>query len=57
MAILSHQHPDHWAGAPALPGFATVPAIGDGRRPEATGGDWPKPRNVLDGPNVAPEPK
>lgn len=55
-AILSHEHPDHWAGAAALPNvsFATLPAIRDSMRREATGGDWPEPTNVLNGPDVAP---
>ncbi|MEM9317966.1 MAG: MBL fold metallo-hydrolase [Pseudomonadota bacterium] len=56
MAILSHEHPDHWGGASFIEGvsFATLPEIREGMRAEATGGDWPEPTNVLEGPDVTP---
>ncbi len=55
-AILSHEHPDHWGGAAAMEGvtFATLPEVREGMRAEATGGDWPEPVNVLNGPDIAP---
>ncbi|MEM8852232.1 MAG: MBL fold metallo-hydrolase, partial [Pseudomonadota bacterium] len=51
MAVLSHEHPDHWGGASAMDGvtFSTLPGVRDGMRAEATGGDWPEPTNVLNG--------
>ena len=55
MAVLSHEHPDHWGGAAALDGvrFATLPQVREGMRAEATGGNWPEPKNVLSGPDLA----
>lgn len=55
LALLSHEHPDHWGGAATLGlPFATLPQVRDGMRGEATGGDWPTPTNVLDGADVTP---
>lgn len=55
-AVLSHEHPDHWAGASFIEGvtFATLPEIREGLRAEATGGSWPEPTNVLTGPDLTP---
>lgn len=55
-AILSHEHPDHWGGAIAVAGvsYDTLPAIREGMRAEATGGNWPEPTNVLSGGDLAP---
>ena len=56
MATLSHEHTDHWGGASFIVGvtFSTLPQIRDGMRAKATGGDWPEPTNVLNGPDVTP---
>jgi glyoxylase-like metal-dependent hydrolase (beta-lactamase superfamily II) len=56
MAVLSHEHPDHWGGASFIEGvtFSTLPQVRDGMRAEATGGNWPQPTNVLNGPDVTP---
>ena len=55
-AVLSHEHPDHWGGASSIEGitFATLPEIREGMRSEATGGNWPEPVNVLNGPDITP---
>ena len=54
MAVISHEHPDHWGGASFIEGveYATLPEIREGLRGEATGGNWPEPTNVLNGPDV-----
>ncbi|MDD9921066.1 MAG: MBL fold metallo-hydrolase [Boseongicola sp.] len=56
MAVLSHEHPDHWGGASFIEGvtFSTLPEVREGMRAEATGGQWPEPTNVLNGPDVVP---
>ncbi len=56
MAVISHEHPDHWGGASFFEGvtFSTLPEIREGLRAEATGGDWPEPTNVLNGNDVTP---
>lgn len=53
-AILSHAHPDHWGGAAALEevSFATLPQIRDTVAAEAASGNFPKPTNVLQGPDI-----
>ena len=53
-AIVSHEHPDHWGGASFIEGvtFQTLPEIREGLRDEATGGQWPEPTNVLNGPDI-----
>lgn len=55
MAILSHEHPDHWGGAAFVEGasFSTLPQIRDAVATEAAGGDFPEPTNVLNGPDIA----
>lgn len=55
-AVISHEHPDHWAGASFIEGvtFATLPEVREGLREEATGGNWPEPTNVLTGPDLVP---
>jgi glyoxylase-like metal-dependent hydrolase (beta-lactamase superfamily II) len=54
MAILSHEHPDHWGGADFIEGanFATLPQIRDAVAKEAAGGDFGEPQSVLDGPDI-----
>lgn len=54
MAVISHEHPDHWGGASFIDGvtFSTLPEVREGLRAEATGGDWPEPTNVLNGNDV-----
>ncbi|KMW56197.1 Metallo-beta-lactamase [Candidatus Rhodobacter oscarellae] len=54
-AITSHEHPDHWGGAPAFEGitFDTLPEIREGIRAES-GGDFGTPTNVLDGGDIIP---
>ncbi len=56
MAVISHEHPDHWGGASFIEGvsFSTLPEVREGLRGEATGGDWPEPTNVLNGGDVVP---
>ncbi len=53
-AIISHEHPDHWGGASFIEGvtFATLPEVREGLRAEGTGGQWPEPTNVLNGPDI-----
>ncbi|MFV1564814.1 MULTISPECIES: MBL fold metallo-hydrolase [Phaeobacter] len=55
-AIISHEHPDHWAGAAMIEGvtFNTLPEIREGLRPEAEGGQFGTPKNVLDGGDITP---
>ena len=55
LAFISHEHPDHWGGAAFIEGvtFSTLPQVREGLRAEATGGDWPEPTNVLNGPDLA----
>lgn len=54
LALLSHEHPDHWGGASFIEGveFSTLSEVREGMRAEATGGDWPEPTNVLQGGDV-----
>ena len=54
MAVLSHEHPDHWGGASFIEGvsFSTLPEVREGMRAEATGGNWPEPVNVLTGGDI-----
>lgn len=51
MAVLSHEHPDHWSAADAFDGisFATLPAIRDAVIAEAIAGDGQPPANVVNG--------
>ena len=55
MAVLSHEHPDHWGGAPLIKGagFATLPQIREAVAAEAASGDFGDPANVLNGPDIA----
>ena len=55
LAVLSHEHPDHWGGASFIEGvsFSTLPEVREGMRGEATGGNWPEPVNVLTGGDIA----
>ncbi|MEL6127636.1 MAG: MBL fold metallo-hydrolase [Pseudomonadota bacterium] len=55
MAVLSHEHPDHWGGAPLIEGasFATLPQIREAVAAEAASGDFGDPANVLNGPDIA----
>ncbi|MEM6384382.1 MAG: MBL fold metallo-hydrolase [Pseudomonadota bacterium] len=55
MAILSHEHPDHWSAADVFEGvkFATLPEIRDAVAAEAAAGDATAPTNVMDGPDLA----
>lgn len=55
-AIISHEHPDHWGGAPLIEGvtFNTLPEIREGLRAEAEGGQFGIPTNVLDGGDINP---
>ncbi len=56
MAIVSHEHPDHWGGASTIEGvtFSTLPEVREGLREEATSGNWPEPTNLLNGPDIVP---
>lgn len=56
MALISHEHPDHWGGASFVEGvsYATLPEVREGLRGEATSGNWPEPTNVLNGPDITP---
>jgi len=53
-AIISHEHPDHWGGAPMIEGvtFNTLPDIREGLRAEAEGGQFGTPTNVLEGGDI-----
>ncbi|OAN73539.1 hypothetical protein A8B78_18245 [Jannaschia sp. EhC01] len=55
MAVLSHEHPDHWGGADVIEGasFATLPQIRDAVAHEAANGDFGTPQSVLNGPDIA----
>ena len=55
LALLSHEHPDHWGGASSIEGvtFSTLPQIREAVAAEAAGGDFPEPGNVLSGPDIA----
>ncbi len=55
-ALISHEHPDHWAGVATMEGvsFATLPQVREGLRAEATAGEWPEPTSLLDGPDITP---
>lgn len=55
MAVLSHEHPDHWGGASSIEGvtFSTLPQIRDAIATEAAAGQFPTPTNVLNGPDIA----
>lgn len=55
MAVLSHEHPDHWSAADVFEGvpFATLPAIREAVVAEAAAGDGAAPVNVMDGPDIA----
>ena len=55
MAVLSHEHPDHWGGASSIEAaqFATLPQIREAVASEAAAGQFPEPTNVLNGPDIA----
>ncbi|MGR3512818.1 MAG: MBL fold metallo-hydrolase [Paracoccaceae bacterium] len=55
MAVLSHEHPDHWSAADVFEGikFSTLPEIRDAVIAEAAAGDGPAPINVVEGPDLA----
>jgi len=55
MAVLSHEHPDHWSAADVYEGvpFATLPAIREAVIAEASAGDTPAPANIANGPDLA----
>ena len=55
-AIISHEHPDHWGGAPLIDGvtFNTLPEVREGLRAEAEGGQFGTPTNVLEGGDITP---
>lgn len=52
MAVLSHEHPDHWGAAAVYEGiqFSTLSAIRDNVSKE--GDPWVPPENVLKGPDL-----
>ncbi|MEM9145552.1 MAG: MBL fold metallo-hydrolase [Pseudomonadota bacterium] len=52
LAVLSHEHPDHWGAAAGLEGiaFSTLPAIRNTVSGE--GEPWVQPPNVMDGPDL-----
>lgn len=54
MAILSHEHPDHWSAADVFEGmpFATLPAIRDAVIAEAEAADAQAPANIANGPDI-----
>lgn len=54
MAVLSHEHPDHWSAADVYEGvgFATLPAIRDAVIAEASAGDGAAPANIANGPDL-----
>lgn len=54
MAVLSHEHPDHWGGSPLIEGasFATLPQIREAVAAEAAGGQFGTPTSVLEGPDL-----
>lgn len=55
MAVLSHEHPDHWSAADVYEGvqFATLPAIREAVIAEARAGDGAAPANIANGPDLA----
>ncbi len=55
MAVLSHEHPDHWSAADVYEGvkFATLPQIRDAVIAEAAAGDGTAPVNVAEGPDLS----
>ncbi len=55
MAVISHEHPDHWMAADAYEGvsFATLPAIRDAIGAESAAGGDAGPANVMNGPDLA----
>ena len=54
MAVLSHEHPDHWSAADVYEDvqFATLPAIREAVIAEASAGDSPAPANIANGPDL-----
>ncbi|MEL7111422.1 MAG: MBL fold metallo-hydrolase [Pseudomonadota bacterium] len=54
MAVLSHEHPDHWSAADVYEGvaFATLPAIREAVIAEASAGDSAAPANIANGPDL-----
>ncbi|MGH1464752.1 MAG: MBL fold metallo-hydrolase [Cognatishimia sp.] len=54
MAVLSHEHPDHWSAADVYEGvqFATLPAIREAVIAEASAGDGMAPKNIANGPDL-----
>lgn len=54
MAVLSHEHPDHWSAADIYDGvkFSTLPAIRDAVIAEASAGDASAPANIATGPDL-----
>lgn len=55
LAVLSHEHPDHWGAADVYEGvkFATLPEIREAVIAEGAAGERPAPANVVDGPDLA----
>jgi glyoxylase-like metal-dependent hydrolase (beta-lactamase superfamily II) len=55
MAVLSHEHPDHWSAADVFEGvrFSTLPAIREAVIAEAAAGDGQAPANVVEGADIA----
>lgn len=55
MAVLSHEHPDHWSAADVYEGvsFATLPAIRDAVAAEASKEGGQAPANIANGPDLA----
>ncbi len=53
MAVLSHEHPDHWSAADVYEGiqFATLPAIRDAVVAEASANGG-APANIANGPDI-----
>lgn len=54
LAVLSHEHPDHWGGADFIEGvsFATLPQIRDAVAKEAADGNFGEAKSVLNGPDI-----
>ena len=54
MAVISHEHPDHWGGASTVEGvtFSTLPQVREAVAKEAASGQFPNPTNVLNGPDI-----
>lgn len=55
MAVLSHEHPDHWSAADVFEGvqFATLPAIREAIGAEAAANGGSGPANVMNGPDIS----